>query len=79
MRKPAKNIKGEFIIGRIRVRELEFSYVDSDRKQKFEPIEYDVVAYDEENGIFMVDEWNKEDVPQLIPKNFVEKIIWYGK
>ena len=80
MRRPAKNIKGEFIIGRIRVKELEVSevsYNGSEKKRKFGEVEYDVVAYDEDHGVFMVDEWYKNDIPQLIPKAFVEKITWY--
>lgn len=78
MKRPAKNIKGEFIIGRIRVREMEISYLhdNQNKTQVLEPKEYDVVAYSEDQGLFMVDEWHKEDVLQLIPKSLVEKVTW---
>ena len=77
MNRTAKNIQGETIIGRIYLKPFNLVCSNSDIEIEEGPSEYDVIWYDKDHDIYMVDSWYKRGTPQLIPGIAVKKVVWF--
>lgn len=79
MKRPAVNLDGEIIIGKILIREVHVSVNDGTGVKNLilSPCEYDFVAYNESAMVYICDAYHKHNKPLIIHKTMVTKVIYY--
>jgi hypothetical protein len=68
------------VIGKIRVRALQGTFTDGKGKAspiEFPATEYEFVAFDKENGLYLCEFLNEKERVLTIAEAMVEKVIYY--